>query len=752
MNLILAVATLIAQDPHARYRELTSLTPLPDKVAAVHQLVLRRDAAQITLSQGTVYLLSPVGGRTMAAVFRGGGRVVLTPPHAAEQAALTRILGSSTLNDSISEVILLFADSTPSQLGRLALQPGPIPDDVRGAVRDFLDQLRGRKDGTFFNPSIMTAALNDEPDGFFLAQIRRVKGSPLLLQYDPNVVEAVQLLQPANRINWGADWSLVTQFTPAQSLAGSSGMWRFRQRAVVPSYKMHVWLKPTSGADLDYSAQAELPVAAREPIGPWLNFGLHPELTVDSARWSDGSAAASFKVKDDDDLWVRAPRRMDAGDSLSLTLFYHGDLIDRYVNWFFIDPGAAWYPTNRQGNDEAQFDVTYHSPAWYPLASVGEPTDSTSDGKVMTTRWVTKRPTAFATFNLGLFKIYRAEFEGAPPLDVMMSEEAHRALRDLGYRSAQRNAPQVVAADVSNSLKWFTHAFGPPLFDHFFVTEIPYFEGVSFPGMIDLSWVTFQNTALDGFDEFFRAHEVAHQWWGNGVRPGSYRDVWLSEGIASFCGLWYLQSIRKNNKEYFRFLDAYAQNVKDNRDIGPTWFGYRNGSRGIRSYGYQALIYEKGAWITHMLRMLMLDLSTGKDDRFSAMMQDFYEQYRGKSATTEDFQRVAEQHIGVPMGWYFDQWVKGTAIPTYRVAWTSEATPEGRQRVRLRVTQENVPADFQAWVLVSADLGENRFANFRIRVSGAQTDYQSPLLPVAPKSITFNELHSVLADVKMERW
>ena len=124
---------------------------------------------------------------------------------------------------------------------------------------------------------------------------------------------------------------------------------------------------------------------------------------------------------------------------------------------------------------------------------------------MLTTRWVTKRPTPFARFNLGLFETFHAQYEGAPPLDVLMSDAAHRTMRDAladqGYMMAtQRNMSQVVAADVSNSLKWFTHAFGPPLDDHFYITEIPYFEGVSFPGLIDLSWSTFQNTATDGFD------------------------------------------------------------------------------------------------------------------------------------------------------------------------------------------------------------------------------------------------------------
>ena len=53
---------------------------------------------------------------------------------------------------------------------------------------------------------------------------------------------------------------------------------------------------------------------------------------------------------------------------------------------------------------------------------------------------------------------------------------------------------------------------------------------------------------------------------------------------------------------------------------------------------------------------------------------------------------------------------------------------------------------------MSVDLGEQRFAHFRVDVRGTQTEYTSPLLPGPAKEVKFNELHSVLADVKMERW
>src|ERR1043166_6783111 len=211
--------------------------------------------------------------------------------------------------------------------------------------------------------------------------------------------------------------------------------------------------------------------------------------------------------------------------------------------------------------------------------------------------------------------------------------------------------------------------------------------------MIDLSWGTFQMTSLDGFDEFFRAHEVAHQWWGNGVQPVSYRDAWLSEGMATFSGLWYVQTARRHNDEYFKFLDQYRSDIHDDHDdAGPIWIGYRNASPNARR-GYDIMIYEKGAWVLHMLRIMLLDLGTMKEDRFTETLRDFYQSYHGSTATTDDFRGVVERHAGIPMDWFFDEWVKGTSIPSYNVAWTSQPAPgaAGKYVVRLRVTQEHVP-------------------------------------------------------------
>lgn len=739
-----------------RFREVAGLAPADGQVADVNHLVLAREGGRITLERGKLYLLTPVGGRTVGAVFRGEGMFAFTPRIPAEQAALKRFADSTAIDAPVSEVILLFADSTAAQLRALTFGAAPIPGGLAGDVRDFIGSLAGTREGSF-DADVLGPFLNGDTTGLFVAWVKRVRGDPVRFQINPEIHEAVQFFRPVSRRRWGSPWALVSEFPPATPLPHSAGVWRHRERVRIPHYRMDVGLSELFSANLGLTASAVVTVVAQEPVGPWLHFDLHEKLLVDSARFGSGDAAPVFKAEEDTDLWVRAPQRLASGDSLELTVFYHGDIIDRFADFFFIAPSADWYPLNGQGEALATFDVTYHSPARYPLVSVGERGDSTVAAGVRTTRWVTREPTDRARFNLGLFERYAVRNEGAPPLEVFWSDDAHRAMRRAAAAEGailieQRNMRHAVATDVSNALTLFGSLFGPAPFEHFAVTEIPYGEGVSFPGMIDLSWSTFQNSEQDGFDEFFRAHEAAHQWWGIGVRPGSYRDAWLSEGMATLTGLWYLQAQRRRNTEYYKFLDQYRTDIQALRaDAGAISLGFRNSTPDV-TRGYDVMIYQKGAWVLHMLRAMLLDLGTMRGDRFTALLRNYYETFRGGVATTEDFQVLAERHIGAPLDWFFDQWVRGTAIPTYRVAWTAVPAEGGRFAVRLRVAQEGVPDDFQMPVIVSVDLGGQRTARFRVRVRGARGEYTSPLLPSEPRGLVFNDLHSVLANVEMERW
>ena len=740
------VSTAVAASFDERAEEVAALAPV-GRGAEVTNLVLRRDVAELSLAQGRVNLLSPVGGRTVGFVFKGEGTFRFTAPAGMEHDRLAKRYPGGKVEQRFTELVVLFSDRTLDELGRNAPLGAVGALGMTGRVREFLDYLSEDEKNTL-DVDLMGSFLNGEDDGLFYAQMNG-GGDPITLLINPHQVEGVRLLNRARRTGWVRVNESTVQLRRLGDSLGVVHAERLRQTEV-QSYRIAATLPRSGIGDLGFQADARMEITADQPVGPWVAFSLYSKLQVDSARWEDGTAgvpATVAKRPNSSALWVRLDAPLAAGATRTLRIWYRGDLIDRYADFFFIKGSTAWYPRSIEGRDLASFDLTFRTPKSLLFASVGERTDSSVADGWMTTRWVTRSPIRNASFNVGMFKEHRVDLEGAPPISVYYAEQAHRNW------IAKASSKERVGEDVANSMKFFGHVFGGMPAQRFYATEIPYSHGEAFPGLVHLSASTFLGGGPDqGFDEFFRAHEVAHQWWGIGVDFATYHDQWLSEGMSSFAGLWYLQVARKDNKKYFDMLDRWRTDIMLRRkEAEPVALGYRTASASD-GRDYQVLVYEKGAWVMHMLRIMMLDLKTMNEDRFTRMMRDFYAQHQGKRATTDDLRRTAERHIGVDMGWYFDQWITGGAIPTYQVATRIEPAESGQYRVRLRVRQSEVPASFRAYVPVTVQLGKESVARVRVKIEGAQSDVELPLMPSKPTDVRFNDMSGVLADVKSVAW
>ena len=730
-----------------RYDELRQLQIRPDRVAPVTRLVLKRDAGQFTFVDGNFYLLAPIGDRTVAAVFVGNGLFSFIPPTRIEQDRLARFQKAKTLEVPLSSVVLLFADSTLAELeSQLTFGPGQ-PSDSRQRFKDGIEFL-AQDNSKSFDPDLMAAFLNGESSDLFYAHIDRKGGGPLMFMLNPHEVEGVTLSHRVRQFGWTRRSEVICRFP-----AGGNGRdvritGERTDQAAIRSYNITTFLKQSGSGDLSFAANAKLDITSSSTVGPWVAFSLFEKLKVDSARWQTGESATVFKGNEGSLLWIRLDRQLQPGEVRTLSLFYHGDLIDRFGDFFFIKSSAEWYPRSLEGRSLATFDLTFHSPAGQLLASVGDKLEESTSGRTTTSRWVSPGPIRNASFNLGFFKDYKIQEEGIPPVTVLIAEDAHRKLGGL----RQKKMKETVGGDVARSLRFFQHVYGPLPAKQFFATEIPGFHGEAFPGMVHLSWATFHQTDDKGEDEVFRAHEVAHQWWGVGVDFTSYHDQWLSEGFSNFSGLWYLQTVRKDNDKYFGMLRRWRTGILERtEEPSPIWLGYRARSSKDDN-GYGVLVYQKGAWVLHMLRIMMLDFKTMGEDRFTETMREFYAAYQGKRASTEDFRQIAEKHMGADLGWFFDQWIYGTEIPTYRVAYHSYPAENGQYRVKLKVRQENVSDDFQMYVPVTLDLGNDRVARMRVKVRGPTSEIDLPLMPAKPKAVNFNDLDGVLAEVKMVDW
>ena len=757
------------------FEALRNMAPRADSVARVRNVSLRRDAIAFQLEDGTLYLATPVGGRTIAAIFVGQGSVALTPPLQIERRELRRLLGDTLVNARISAAAFLFTDSTLTELKRqVSFQAGADVGRASGVLHDALDHLVD--DREVLQPTLITALMNGEANGFFYAHVKREHGEDLMFELDPGDDEPISLLRNGRE---GNKIQVLSEFRLAgDSSAGGAPESRSDLRP--DSYR----IEATIPKGLGFSASSTLRLTARRDNVRWVPLDLLSELHVDTVSDETGAPLTFFRAKKGPALWVRFATPARAGEARSVHVAYHGDLIGyRSIveemtrwwptsirseihtpldRWYFVKSSYDWFP--RYGGQSADVDLTFHTSQRYRLASIGRLVDSHTTGDMVTTHWTTERPADQVCFSVGELNEFKITDPRIPPVTVHSNDEAHHqldrfflTLEDkmgaslwVGRLLSRQSPEQEVGGDVANSLAFFTRVYGKPLFERYYAAEIPFAYGQAFPGLIYLPVWTFQAMGDSGYDEILRAHEVAHQWWGIGVEPANYRDHWLSEGFAEFSGWWYMQLVLRDNPKFFKHLEHWRKEIRSRRnDASPIGIGSRAASRNPRD-AYM-MTYYKGAWVLQMLRNMMIDFRTMKEDAFADMMQDFYSEYRAKRATTQDFQRVVERHIGLPMDWFFDEWLNGTAIPTYILSWHADTTPDHGYALRIRIRQEDVPKDFVMPVPLRIELAGGGHAFVRVNVRGPLTE-ATLRLPAEPTQLELNPLQSVLAEVKTEGW
>jgi peptidase M1-like protein len=560
---------------------------------------------------------------------------------------------------------------------------------------------------------------------------------------------------------------IVSQFQRAEDLSDTTAA---ADSARLPLTLEAYRIEATIPKSLDFSATAAVRLTARRNGVRWARFRLLSELKVDSLRPTAGAGDTFFRAEHGPELWVRFGTPLKAGETHEIQVSYHGDLIGygsvmrdilprehmeglpaALDHWFYVKSSSTWFPRYGDPAEPANVELTFHTFKKYHFASIGRLVDSRVDGDFVTTHWVTERPADQVCFSVGEFDELNIARPGVPPVTVQINTDAHRQLRQLilGPQAPEEDVGQ----DVANSLAFFTRVYGPPLYQRYYAAEIPFPYGQAFPGLVYLSVWTFQSLSTSGQEEMFRSHEIAHQWWGVGVEPAGYRDRWMSEGFAEFSGLWYMQIVLADNDKFFKKLKDWRREIRAHRnDAPPLGLGPRVSEYSSPSVEYyELLVYGKGAWVLHMLRNMMIDFRTMQEDAFMSMMQDFYQQYRGRRASTQDFQRVVERYTGLSMDWFFNEWVNGTAVPTYIFSWRSEPQADGKYLVHVRVRQEDVPPGFVMPVPLAIDLVDHSQAFVRLIVRGASVE-AAFTLPSQPKQLTLNPFESVLAEVKTEDW
>jgi aminopeptidase N len=100
-----------------------------------------------------------------------------------------------------------------------------------------------------------------------------------------------------------------------------------------------------------------------------------------------------------------------------------------------------------------------------------------------------------------------------------------------------------------------------------------------------------------------------------------------------------------------------------------------------QSAAYQAVVFYKGAMVFRMLR------ETVGEQKFAELMRSFYQQFRGRNASIDDFEQMASKVAGENLRYFFARWVEGTGVPEFSADYQIIRTRTGKFRARGTVKQ-----------------------------------------------------------------
>jgi aminopeptidase N len=292
---------------------------------------------------------------------------------------------------------------------------------------------------------------------------------------------------------------------------------------------------------------------------------------------------------------------------------------------------ATFFPCNDHPTDKASYEIRVTVPEALDVAANGLLRATTAGATGETETWVFDAPDPMATYlvQVVVANLRFEELTGPAGLPIRNAYDA-----DLGREVGAAFARQGEMVD------FFADLFGPYPFATYGAVVVD--EDLGFA-------LETQTLSLFGSDlsaEPVVAHELAHQWFGDDVSLGSWRDIWLNEGFATYAQ-WLWTEHRGGGS-----IDEIARASADTPglDVPPADPG--------ADQLFGATVYVRGALTLHVLRHEL------GDDTFFEVLRTWVERYGGASATSADFESLAGEVSGRDLSDLFDAWLHAPELPS----------------------------------------------------------------------------------------
>jgi aminopeptidase N len=391
-----------------------------------------------------------------------------------------------------------------------------------------------------------------------------------------------------------------------------------------------------------------------------------------------------------DVVTVFLPTGLAAGETITITYYFDGDPTAAAASGLFIkshdsgqviyslsEPWSArtWWPCKDYPDDKATFDIALSVRPPLFAASNGDylgQADTIRFGETFT-RYTWKENYPMPPY---LFSIAASEY-------VLLTDHWNYApgetmqVTNFVYPHLATEAAIDLSIEIP-SLQFFSDLLGMyPFVEEKYGVAICGIGG----GMEHQTLTSYGSMLLTGDNRYdwLYIHELGHQWFGDHVTCADWAHIWLNEGWASYSeALWFEHLGGQTSlTSYMQTMDTpqyWTGPVLRDPDVSDPW------------YYFNRVVYDKGAWVVHMLRHVMGDEAFF--DATRAYLAD--PQFAYGNADTEQFESFFEGFYGGQLDWFFDPWLTRTDRLTYQWDWNSWEEA-GRYFVSIQVDQTTHP-------------------------------------------------------------
>jgi hypothetical protein len=668
----------------------------------VRDLTMQATDMALHMSSGTAFVAETREGIT-AVVLLGNGELRFTPPDAAEQTQIRIFSGADSLRTPIEAAFVRLRPSDfKNHFPADALTPRPVvtPADLRRAEEVFADYIGKTLQIDLADLSTGTWSITPQA-GDFITEIRTRRFGSLTYTRSGGEAEDVSLFDRERRRN-------ISVYASTEKLAQRG---RFYSEDDMVDYDIlaHEIDATYSPERLFMEGTARVKVKIRSPAASTIALRLAESLVVRSVYTESHGRVLHLRVIGQNTLLVNFPGYILGGTELWLTIQYAGRVqpqeLDREAiavtqeaqETIAIQPEprllyshrAYWYPQSSV-SDYATAKLTMTLPSEYDVVATGVPVKSTNHRSRRVSVFQTERPVRYLAFVVSRLRdVDQREVEG-----VRIAFEANP--RQVGYARS-------VISRTEDIFRFYTSLLTRSPYPSFTVAVTeratpgghspPYFAVVDQP--VQLGSTPWRNdpVSFENYPDFFLAHEIAHQWWGQAVGWKNYHEQWLSEGFAQYFAALYAER-KLNRRTYLSVIRQMNRTAVAESAQGPVYLGYRLGHIKRETAVFRSVVYNKSAMVLHMLRRRM------GDDAFFAGLRAYYQDWEFKKAGTGDFQRAMERASGLDLTEFFEAWIFGQAIPTVSFSHRIE-----NGELLLRFEQKGEPVDIPIAVTLTDRAG-----------------------------------------------